>query len=110
MNPLKIFLFLVPALAGCASTAGDHEPVRTEDGSSVYSLTSLYDGNPESRQRAAEWLDIDAKNLCLSEYTLISEESVPTFNQIGAVISSRLVWKIKCQGTGEEPPSRAVAH
>jgi hypothetical protein len=104
LNPLKIFLFLVPALAGCASTADDHEPVRIEDGSSVYSLTSLYEGSPESRQRAAEWLDIDAKNLCMSEYTLLSEESIPTFNRIGAVISSRLVWEIKCQGTGGEPP------
>ncbi|MEO8992556.1 MAG: hypothetical protein ABI284_01105 [Nitrosospira sp.] len=104
MNPLKILLFLIPALAGCVSTAGDRQPVRTENGSSVYSLASIYDGSPESRQQAAEWLDIDARNLCMSEYTLISEESIPTFNRIGSVISSRLVWEIKCHATGEESP------
>ena len=51
------------------------KPVRIENGSSVYSLTSLYDGNPESRQKAAEWLDIDARNLCLSECTLIFQKN-----------------------------------
>ena len=95
-------VLLVPVLAGCVSTGDDHEPVRTEDGSSVYSISGLYDGSPESRQQAAEWLDIDAGNLCMSGYTLISEESVPTFNRIGAVISSHLVWEIKCRGTREE--------
>ncbi|SEO83471.1 hypothetical protein SAMN05216316_1222 [Nitrosovibrio sp. Nv6] len=82
----------------------DSKPIRTEGGSAVYSLTSLYDGSSGARGRAAEWLDINARNLCLSEYTLISEESVPILNRIDEVIHSRLTWEIKCKEETQEPP------
>lgn len=82
----------------------DYKPIRTEDGSVVYSLTSLYDGSRGARGRAAEWLDINARNLCLSEYALISEESVPILNRIDEVIHSRLTWEIRCKEETQEPP------
>lgn len=74
----------------------DPAPIRTEDGSRVYSLTSLYDGVPGSREQAAKSMDIDARNLCMSGYTLISEESRPIMDVSGRVRSSRLVWEVKC--------------
>ncbi len=71
-------------------------PIRTEDGSRVYSITSLYDGESGSREQAAKSMDIDARNLCMSGYTLISEEARPIMNTSGGVTSSRLVWEVKC--------------
>ncbi len=97
--------FAVFLLAGCASVMGDkgdngdNKPGQGENsarGSGTYSITSLYDGDTGSRERAASWMDSEARNICNSDYTRISEESVPTINQLGEVPFSRLVWQIKC--------------
>jgi hypothetical protein len=68
----------------------------TEGGSRIYSITSLYDGETGSKDRASAAMDVDAINLCRSGYTLLSEESRPIMNGIGEVTSSRLIWEIKC--------------
>lgn len=74
----------------------DPMPAMSDDGSRIYSLTSLYDGESGSREQAIRSMDIDARNLCMTGYTLISEEVRPTMSPIGGVTSSRLVWEIKC--------------
>lgn len=83
----------------------DRKPIRIEDGIQLYSLESVYDGDKPSRVLALEWLDTEAKNLCESGYTLISEESVPVLNHLQEVISSRLIWEIKCDLADEEQAS-----
>lgn len=99
---LLIFVACASLLSGCAALTSP-KPEIAEDGSRIYSLTSLYQGTGESRQQMVEWMDIDARNLCRSDYTLLSEESVPIIDPVGAATSNRLVWKIKCRPTGEEP-------
>jgi uncharacterized protein YceK len=100
--------FAVFLLTGCASVTDDNKPgqggnsLRT---SGMYSITSLYDGDTGSRERAAKWMDTEAKNICASDYTRISEESVPTMNQLGEVTFSRLIWEVRCL----PPPERANA-
>lgn len=94
----------VVLLAGCGSMTPDYKPVRTEDGSRLYSITTVYDGGEGARRQAAEWLDIDVRNLCLSEYTLLSEKSVPIMNRLGEVIFSRLVWEVRCKEPSTAPP------
>lgn len=74
----------------------DRMPAMSDDGSRIYSITSLYDGESGSREQAIRSLDIDARNLCMTGYTLISEEVRPTMSPTGGVTSSRLVWEIKC--------------
>src|SRR5687768_6869622 len=101
MKNASVLLVLI-ILAGCRSMA-DYKPISTEDGSAVYSITSLYDGSTGAREQAAEWLDINARNLCLSEYTLISEESVPILNRLYEVIHSHLTWEIRCKEETREP-------
>jgi hypothetical protein len=101
---MKGALSAIVLLTGCASTADDYKPVSAQDGSRVYSITSLYDGGEGARGQAIQWLDINARNLCLSEYTLLSEETVPIMNQLGEVISSRLIWEIECRGQSAPPP------
>ena len=101
---MKGALSAIVLLTGCGSIADDYKPVRTQDGSRVYSITSLYDGGEGARGQAIQWLDINARNLCLSEYTLLSEETVPIMNQLGEVISSRLTWEIECMEQSAEPP------
>lgn len=81
----------------------DYKPVRTEDGIEVYSIESVYDGDKESRALSLEWLDIEANNICEGGYTLLAEESVPLLNHLQEVISSRLIWEIKCNLPDEEP-------
>src|SRR5690349_12925996 len=94
--------FAVFLLAGCASVMGDkddNKPGQGENkagGSGIYSITSLYDGDTGSRERAANWMDAEARNICASDYTRISEESVPTINRLGEVPFSRLIWQVKC--------------
>jgi hypothetical protein len=77
----------------------DNKPGQGENkagGSGIYSITSLYDGDTGSRERAANWMDAEARNICASDYTRISEESVPTINRLGEVPFSRLIWQVKC--------------
>ena len=93
---MKGVLVVLVLLAGCGSMGG-YKYVKTEDGSGIYSITSLYDGRLVSKERLSEWMDIDAQDLCKSEYTLISEESVPVMNRLGEAIFSRLIWKIRCR-------------
>ncbi|MGH8684567.1 MAG: hypothetical protein ACREUM_04365 [Nitrosospira sp.] len=93
---MKNVLLILPFLAGCGSMLTDSTPIRTEDGSRVYSITSLYGGEPGSREQATKSMDIDARNLCMSGYTLISEEAHPIMDASGGVRSSRLVWEVKC--------------
>jgi hypothetical protein len=88
-------------LAGCSSMTADYKPGDTMNDSRVFSITSLYDGETGSKERTSVALDIDARNLCMSDYTLISEESYPIMNRIGEVTSSRLVWEIKCDARAE---------
>ena len=76
---------------------GGYKHVKTEDDSGVYSITSLYDGSLAAKERLSEWMNIDAQDLCKSEYTLISEESIPIMNRLGEAIFSRLIWKIRCR-------------
>lgn len=95
---------VIVLLTGCGSIADDYRPVRTQDGSRVYSITSLYDGGEGARGQAIQWLDINARNLCLSEYALLSEETVPIMNRLGEVISSRLTWEIECREQSAAPP------
>ena len=103
---MKYFLLLIPAgcvalLSGCTALTGPKSEL-AEDGSRVYSLTSLYQGTGESRREMTEWMDNDARNLCRSDSTLLSEESIPIIDSVGAATSNRLVWKIKCRPTGDE--------
>ncbi|SFO37383.1 hypothetical protein [Nitrosospira briensis] len=100
---MKSALSAIVLLAGCGSIADDYKPVRTQDGSRVYSITSLYDGSQGAREQAIQWLDINARNLCLSEYALLSEETVPIMNRVGEVISSRLIWEIECMEQSAAP-------
>ncbi|SFW17572.1 hypothetical protein [Nitrosovibrio sp. Nv17] len=82
-------------LGGCALLA-DRESAVANDGRRVYSITGLYDGESGSREQALYALDIDARNLCGAEYTRLSEEARPIMNPSGSVVSSRLVWEIRC--------------
>lgn len=104
LKSVRFLMILAGAsmLVGCASLTGPKEEI-AEDGSRIYSLTSLYAGAAGSREQVVEWMDIDARNLCRSEYTLLSEESIPIIDPVGAATSSRLVWKIKCRPVAEEP-------
>jgi len=101
---MKNALWAIPFLASCGSMMADRTPTMAEDGSRVYSIISLYDGEPGSREQAAKSMDIDATNLCMSGYTLISEVSRPIMNRIGEVTSSRLIWEIKCDPKTEITP------
>lgn len=106
---MRGILFAVFLLAGCASVSTDNKPGQggsSPGTSGMYSITSLYDGDTESRERAAKWMDAEAKNICASDYTRTSEESVPTMNQLGEVTFSRLIWEVKCL----PPPERARAN
>jgi hypothetical protein len=96
MKWMNLALGTVPFVAGCALMA-DNTPEAAEDGSRVYSIVTLYDGEVGSRARALAALDIDARNLCGADYTLLSELIRPIMNRIGEVTSSRLVWEIRCQ-------------
>ncbi len=96
---MKGILFVVFFLAGCASVTGGNKPEQAESVpkvSGTYSITSLYDGDVESKERAAKWMDAKVRNMCASDYTLLSEESVPTMNPLGEVTFSRLIWQIRC--------------
>ena len=95
---MKIALLALPVLflGGCSSILADRTPTVAEDGSRIYSITSLYDGESGSREQAIRYMDIDARNFCMTGYTLISEEVRPTMGLTGGVTSSRLVWEIKC--------------
>ena len=99
---MKLIHFAVFLLAGCASVMGDkgdNKPGQGENSAKspgTYSITSLYDGLTGSRERAASWMDSEARNMCASDYIRISEESVPTINPLGEVTFSRLIWEIKC--------------
>lgn len=96
---MKGIMFAVFFLAGCASVTGDNKPGQAENipkVSGTYSITNLYDGDTESKERAAKWMDSEARNMCASDYTRLSEQSVPTINQIGEVTFSRLIWEIRC--------------
>jgi hypothetical protein len=88
-------------LAGCSSMTADYKPAETVDSSKIFSITSSYDGEMGSKERTSAALDIDARNLCMSGYTLISEESHPIMNRIGEVTYLRLVWEIKCNARAE---------
>ena len=96
---MKGVLPVIFFLAGCGLPA-DYRHVKTEDGSGIYSITSLYDGSQAGRARITEWMDLEAQDLCESPYALISQESVPIMNRLGEAIYSRLIWKIRCR---EEP-------
>ena len=107
---------IVLSLAGCGLMPTDTAPAIAEDGSRIYSITSLYDGGKGhgsagmnlydgetgSRDRASAAMNIDAVNLCGSGYTRLSEESRPIMNGIGEVTSTRLVWEIKCDAKPAE--------
>jgi uncharacterized protein YceK len=99
---MRCAYFAVFLLAGCASIMGDKgdnnsgQGENKAGGSGLYSITSLYDGDAGSRERAAKWMDTEARNICASDYTRISEESVPTINRLGEVPFSRLIWQVKC--------------
>jgi hypothetical protein len=99
---MRCIYFAAFLLVGCASgmgDKGDNKPGQGESsagGSGMYSITSLYDGDTDSRERASQWMDAEARNICNSDYTRISEESVPTINRLGEVPFSRLIWQIKC--------------
>lgn len=99
---MKNILLILPLLAGCGSMLSDSTPIRTEDGSKVYSIMSLYGGESGSREQAAKSLDIEARNLCMSGYTLMSEETRPMIDADGGVRSSRLIWEVKCDKKPEE--------
>jgi hypothetical protein len=99
---MKNILLILPVLAGCSSMPSDSTPIRTEDGSRIYSITSLYDGEPGSREQAVKSMNIDARNLCMAGYTLISEEARPLMDANGGVRSSRLIWEVKCDKKPEE--------
>ena len=94
---MKSALLVIPFLASCGLMPTDTAPATTEGGSRIYSITSLYDGETGSKDRASAAMDVDAINLCRSGYTLLSEESRPIMNGIGEVTSSRLIWEIKCE-------------
>ncbi|MDE2365345.1 MAG: hypothetical protein KGM95_00250 [Betaproteobacteria bacterium] len=95
-------MFAVFFLTGCASMTGDTGDGKPKQGESTaqtsgtYSITNLYDGDAESKERAAKWMDAQARNMCASDYIRLSERSVPTMNQIGEVTFSRLTWEIRC--------------
>jgi hypothetical protein len=95
-------LLIISLLAGCGLMPTDTAPATTEDGSRIYSITSMYDGETGSRDRASAAMIIDAANLCRSGYTRLSEESRPIMNGIGEVTSTRLVWEIKCDAKPAE--------
>lgn len=111
-------LLIISLLAGCGLMPTDTAPAIAEDGSRIYSITSLYDGGrghgsagmnlydgeTGSRDRASAAMNIDAVNLCGSGYTRLSEESRPIMNGIGEVISTRLVWEIKCDAKPAAAP------
>ncbi|WP_090827928.1 hypothetical protein [Nitrosovibrio tenuis] len=99
LKNMRGILFTAFVLAGCASVLVDNKQGQGKDSaaaSGTYSITTLYDGDTGSRERAAKWLDTEARNICASDYTLISEETVPIMNYLGEVTDSRLIWKIKC--------------
>jgi uncharacterized protein YceK len=96
---LSAVFLLAGCVAGCGSVSTGNKPGQGENSakpSGTYSITSLYDGDTGSRERAAKWMDTEVKNICASDYTLISEESVPIMNQLGEVTFSRLIWEVKC--------------
>ena len=105
MKLMKLVFGTVPFVAGCALMA-DKTPEAAKDGSRTYSIVTLYDGDVGSRDRALAALNIDARNLCGADYTLLSEETRPIMNRIGEVTSSRLVWEIRCLPQAESPPPR----
>lgn len=102
---MKSALLFLPFLAGCGSMLADGTPRTADDGSMVYSITSLYDGESGSREQAIRAMDIDARNLCMTGYTLISEEARPIMGPTGGVTSSRLIWEIKCDKKPQETSS-----
>lgn len=93
-------------LGGCGLIPADKVPEAAEDGSRTYSMVSLYDGEVGSKDRAAAALDVDARNLCGADYTLLSEETRPIMNRISEVTSSRLVWEIRCAPQAGSPSPR----
>lgn len=95
-------------LFGCASGTPPGQLSNGSAGPTIYSLTSLYDGEPGSRERAAQRMDIDSRNMCASgSYTRISEESIPTINRLGEATFSRLIWRIECVQTSEQASTGA---
>jgi hypothetical protein len=106
MKLVSLIFCVVPFLVACGLLSADKAPEAAEDGSRTYSLVSLYDGEVGSKDRAAGALDVDARNLCGADYTLLSEETRPIMNRVGEVTSSRLVWEIRCLPQAESPPPR----
>ncbi len=102
---MKNALWAIPFLAGCGSILADRTPTVAEDGSRIYSIISLYDGEAGSREQAVKSMDIDATNLCRSGYALNSEISRPIMNRIGEVTSSRLIWEIRCDPKIDTAPA-----
>lgn len=103
---MKLAFCAISFLAGCGLMPADEAPEAASDGSRTYSIMSLYDGEVGSKDRAAAGLDIDARNLCGSDYTLLSEEILPIMNRISVVTSSRLIWEIRCLPQVGSPPPR----
>ena len=98
---MKGVLALIVLLVGCSSTTA-HKSGGNSDSPGVYTITNLYDGSQESKERLAGWMDTEAQKVCHSPYSLISEESIPTINQLGGATFSRLVWTIRCRGQVSE--------
>ena len=98
---MKGVLALIVFLVGCSSTTV-HKSGGNGDSPGVYTITNLYDGSQESKERLAGWMDTEAQKVCHSPYSLISEESIPTINQLGEATFSRLVWTIRCRGQVSE--------
>ncbi|WP_143002452.1 hypothetical protein [Nitrosospira sp. Nl5] len=101
---MKSPLWAIPFLASCSSMTADYKSNDTEKGSGIYSITSLYGGGLRSRETTIEFMDIDARNMCNSEYTIIDEKTLPVMNRLGEVRVSRLTWKIKCNSEAEAAP------
>lgn len=101
---MKNALWIIPFLAGCSGMAAEYKPKDTGSDSGVYSITTLYGGGLRSREATIEFMDIDARNMCNSEYTIIDEKTLPIMNRLGEVSVSRLTWKIKCNNEAEAAP------
>ncbi|MDQ3185998.1 MAG: hypothetical protein M3Q16_05955, partial [Pseudomonadota bacterium] len=68
------------------------------------SITSLCGGGLRPREVTIEFMDIEAKNMCNSGYTLMGEKTRPVINRLGEVTVSRLTWEIKCDNKTEAAP------
>lgn len=70
-------LWVIPFLAGCSPMTADYKPNNTQWLQSLLHHRFIWQ-RAEIREVTIEFMDIDARNMCNSGYTLIGEKRTPS--------------------------------